>query len=123
MLKQELIKYLNGNTLIGIKGGRDRERFTDIWMVNIDDRFFSRSWNRNTKSWFIELVKQGNGQIQFGSKTVNVKGQKVDEGDKIQNKINAAYLIKYNQPENIVYSEGITKPEYSKYTLEFILLE
>lgn len=118
-----LIKYLNENSHIGIKGGREREKFTDIWMVHIGDRFFSRSWDKSAKSWFTEFVEQGVGQIQFGQNIVNVKGHKVDEDDSIHAKINSAYLAKYNKPQNLKYSEGITRPEYAGYTMEFFLME
>lgn len=121
MYKKELVKYLNENTLVEIKGGTKREKFTEIWMVNVENRIFSRSWNKNDKSWFSDFKNLGVGQIKFGGNIVNVKGIKVDMDDEINDKINLAYLKKYIQPENIKYAEGITQPEYCDYTMEFIL--
>ena len=40
--------YLKNHTLIGIKGGRERDSFLNIWMVEVDGRYFSRSWNKNS---------------------------------------------------------------------------
>ena len=121
MGKKELIKYLNENTLVEIKSGIEREKFTEIWMVHVEDRIFSRSWNKSDKSWFTEFKNQGVGQIKCGENIVRVKGIQVDKNDVINDKINDTYLKKYMQPENIKYAVGITQSEYSGYTMEFIL--
>lgn len=111
--------YLNRNTLIGIKGGRERETFLNIWMVQVDHRYFSRSWNKSSNSWFTDFIKTGLGQIKYGEEVVNVYGKKVFADDPIQESINKAYLKKYDQQENLFYSQGITQPEYAHYTMEF----
>lgn len=123
MNKNELIKYLNANTLVEIMGGIEREKFTEIWMVNVEDRIFARSWNRSDKSWFTEFKKSGSGKIKFGKNIVNVKGIKIDKDDEINHRIDNAYLEKYIQPENIKYAKGITQPEYADFTMEFLLEE
>ena len=92
-------------------------------MVNVEDRIFARSWNRSEKSWFNDFKRSGIGQIKFGGNIVNVKGIKIDKDDKINHKIDWAYLEKYIQPENIEYSKGITQLEYADYTMEFLLEE
>jgi len=119
MSNKELIEYLNKNTLIEIKGGLEREKFIKIWMVNVDDRIFARSWNKSKKSWFTEFQKVGVGQVKFGEKILNVFGKKTQKDDGINEKIDEAYLRKYRQPENIDYAKGITQPEYADYTMEF----
>lgn len=121
MFNNEFYEYLNNNTLMGIKCGTDRARFTDIWMVNVGNRVFARSWNKSTKSWFTEFINTKKGQIKFGNETVNVIGIKLDKYDPIQFKIDQAYLNKYDQPYNIEYAKGISQPEYSDYTMEFIV--
>ena len=118
---REIINYLKANTLVGIKGGIERDKFTEIWMVNVGDRIFSRSWNRSDKSWFTEIKNTGIAQIKFGESIINVKGFKINLNDDINHKIDRAYLEKYIQPENIEYAKGITQPEYCDYTMEFIL--
>ena len=115
----ELSEYLKNNTLIGIKGGREREKFLNIWMVQVGDRFFSRSWNKSNKSWFTEFVATGLGQVKYGENVLNVKGTQLPANDPLQQQIDLAYLQKYDQPENISYSRGISQPEYHNYTMEF----
>ena len=119
MSNKELIEYLNKNTLIEIKGGLEREKFIKIWMVNVGDRIFARSWNKSKKSWFTEFQKVGVGQIKFGENILTVFGKKTQKDDEINAKIDEAYLRKYRQPENIGYAYGITQPEYADYTMEF----
>ncbi|WP_324721303.1 DUF2255 family protein [Salinimicrobium sp. HB62] len=93
--------YLHQNTLIGIKGGRERGNFLNIWMVEVDGRYFSRSWNKSTRSWFTEFLRSGEGQIKYGENVLDVLGQQLFPNDPVQEKINLAYLQKYDQPENI----------------------
>ena len=117
----EFIAYTQKNSLVGIKAGRTRETFLNIWIVEVDNRFFSRSWNKSDKSWFTEFLRTGVGQIRYGDSVIDVKGKQLPPGDKMQEKIDSAYRTKYNQPENIFYSEGISQPEYAHYTLEFFI--
>lgn len=123
MFDKDLYEYLNTHTRIEIKGGLDRPTFLPIWMVNVNGRLFSRSWNKSDRSWFTEFIATGRGQIKYGDKIINVVGYKIDSNDEINKKIDAAYLQKYTKPENIPYAKGITQPEYANYTMEFKLEE
>ncbi len=116
---KELYEYLSTHTLIEVKGGKVRETFLEIWMVEVDGRLFSRSWNKSEKSWFTEFEKTGVGQIKFGDQIIDVSGRKVSSMDSIHVHINEAYLAKYDQKENRPYAEGITQEPYKNYTLEF----
>lgn len=115
--------YLKENTLIGIKGGKTRESFLNIWMVEVNRRVFARSWNKSERSWFTEFLNSKEGQIKFGERVVNVTGKKLINEPELIESINKAYLKKYNQTENLFYAKGITKPEYEEYTMEFFYLE
>jgi hypothetical protein len=39
----EFYKYLEENALVEIKSGENRTKFTEIWMVIVDERVFARS--------------------------------------------------------------------------------
>lgn len=120
---KDFYEFIRENTLVEIKGGRERESFLKIWMVQVGDRFFSRSWNKSARSWFTEFQSTAIGQIKYGNTIINVRGKKLSPVDSIQQKIDAAYLKKYNQSHNKEYSLGITKPEYRNYTMEFFIDE
>ena len=111
--------YLKENTLIEIKGGTNRESFLQIWMVQVNHRVFARSWNKSKRSWFTAFVQEGEGEIKYGNKILKVKGKQLLDEPEMTLQINERYLQKYNQPENIYYSQGITQPEYENFTMEF----
>lgn len=92
-------------------------------MVEVDHRIFARSWNKSHKSWFTEFLTSGCGQIKYGQNIINVKGEKLDKGDKLNLLIDKAYLNKYHQTENLTYAKGISQPEYADYTMEFLFDE
>ena len=45
----DFYEYLKNNTLIEIKGGIEREKFIQIWMVEVNNRIFARSWKKSEK--------------------------------------------------------------------------
>lgn len=112
---------LQEDTLLKVKGGAQRERFLEIWMVAVGDRVFARSWSKSKRSWFTAFLEEGIGAVAYRNKEIQVKGEKVAPNDPIQADINKAYLLKYTQEQNKYYAEGITQDEYLDYTLEFIL--
>lgn len=119
MFPKEFHTYLANNTLIEVKGGRERPTFLPIWMVEVENRIFARSWNKSEKSWFTEFQKTGVGEIKYGEKIINVKGGKIHPEDPINQKVSEAYILKYDQPQNLKYSKGISQPEYFDFTMEF----
>jgi len=119
MFPKDFYTYLANNTLIEIKGGITRPTFLQIWIVAVEKRIFARSWNKSEKSWFTEFQKTGIGEIKYGNKVLKVNGEKVSSENLINLNISEAYINKYDQPENIEYSKGISQPEYFDYTMEF----
>ncbi|MCH4824643.1 DUF2255 family protein [Gramella lutea] len=119
MFPKTFHKYLANNTLVEIKGGITRSTFLKIWMVEVDQRIFARSWNKSERSWFTEFQKTGIGEIKFGNKVIRVNGQKIDPSNPINEKISEAYIKKYYQPENLKYAKGIAQAEYFDHTMEF----
>lgn len=122
MFPKDFHTYLRNNTLVEIKGGLSRSTFLKIWMVEVENRIFARSWNKSERSWFTEFQKTGLGEIKYGDSVLKVHGEKLDRDNPINLNISKAYLQKYDQPENIEYSRGISQPEYFDYTMEFSLL-
>ena len=120
---ENFYSYLRSNTLVGIKGGIERESFLEIWMVEVNNRVFARSWNKSPRSWFTEFIKTGKGQVKYGNDILIVEGNKLDAKDDMHKLINQAYLEKYNQKENVKYAKGITQPEYANFTLELFYVE
>ena len=116
----EFLQFLDENTLVEIKSGNHRTKFTEIWMIRIGKRVFARSWNKNVKGWMNDFLINNGGQIKYGEKVLNVTVKKIDKTDKINEDISKAYLNKYTQEYNIDYAKGISQIEYFDFTLEFI---
>jgi len=118
---EDFYSHLQVHNYTEIKGGIERNSFLEIWVVTVNERVFARSWNKSARSWFTAFLETGVGQLKYGDKVINVKGKKLEASAPIQEEINKAYIKRYNQKENIFYSEGITRPEYLEYTMEFFI--
>jgi len=117
----EFLQFLDDNTLVEIKSGNHRTKFTEIWMIRIGKRVFARSWNKNVNGWMNDFLINNGGQIKYGEKVLNVTVKKIDKADKINEDISKAYLNKYTQEYNIDYAKEISQIEYFDFTLEFII--
>ena len=116
----EFLQFLDENTLVEIKSGHHRTKFTEIWMIRIGKRVFARSWNKNVKGWMNDFLINNGGQIKYGEKVLNVTVKKIDKTDKINEDISNAYLNKYTQEYNIEYAKRISQIDYFDFTIEFI---
>ncbi|ALI99036.1 DUF2255 family protein [Rufibacter tibetensis] len=119
-LPQDFIKYLGTQTLAGIKGGKDRDTFLDIWMVEVAGRVFARSWGKSNRSWFTAFLEQGVGELKYDDNVIAVTGKPLKDSQ-MNLLIDKAYQEKYTQEHNLIYVKGITQPEYHEYTMEFFL--
>jgi hypothetical protein len=113
-------QHLEDHTLTGIKAGKDRTTFLNIWMVNVEGRVFARSWGKSNRSWFTTLLDEKTGQIKYGDKVLNIRAKPCKDA-LMNTKIDHAYRTRYTTPENLPYAIGITQPEYADYTMEFLL--
>lgn len=116
---EDFYTHLVQHTLTGIKGGKDRTTFLNIWMVNVEGRIFARSWGKSERSWFTAMQQQKEGQIKYGDTVIDVHGE-VCKDPQVNEKVDAAYRARYNTPENTPYAIAITQPGYADYTMEFL---
>ena len=116
----EFLQFLDENTLVEIKSGNHRTKFTEIWMIRFGKRVFARSWNKNVNGWMNDFLINNGGQIKYGEKVLNVTVKKIDKTDKINEDISNAYLNKYTQEYNIEYAKRISQIDYFDITIEFI---
>lgn len=123
-MKQTLaIDFIRNNNLTGIKAGFERPDFLNIWMVIVDNRIFARSWGFAEKSWYNSFLHNPAGELNCGGQVFTIKAVIPNDLDKLTEKINAAYLEKYNSGANSVYAQGIVTEEHVRKTMEFIVTE
>lgn len=117
------IAYINNNSKAGIKAGADRKDFLDIWMVVVDDRIFARSWGFAERSWYNTFLQNPKGAIKCDDMIFSIEAFIPKDNKVITEKINNAYLAKYNSPHNIEYAKGIIEKKHVEKTMEFFIIE
>lgn len=122
-MKDLAIEYIRNNNLIGLKAGESRTTFLEIWMVIVDNRIFARSWGFSEKSWYNTFLSVNNGEIKCGKNIYKIKAEIPIDKDKISEKINIAYINKYNSGYNAKYAQEIVKQNHIDKTMEFIIVE
>lgn len=115
------LKCISETQITSIRAGKDREKFTGIWMVVVKDRVFGRSYYGAERSWFTGFLNEGKGEIKCGKEIVPVKGLKPADLKTITAAINKAYEKKYLvKAYNKKWVDGLCEPERVARTMEFI---
>ena len=122
MFESNFYRFLEQNTLIEIRSGRDRIDFTPIWAVEVSGRVFARSWSKTKNGWYAAFLENVKGEIRYGEEIIRVITRKIAKDDSIHNAVDQSYLEKYTQPYNLAYARDIVKPDFYDYTIEFIEL-
>ena len=118
-----IIEAMQNTSLIEVKAGKERTRFTEIWIVNVGERLFARSWNLSEESWYTAFETEGKGELKIGEQIFKVKGFKPSDILSMHPRINNAYLLRYDEGENSFYARGIIQPKYYERTMEFELAD
>ncbi len=116
------LKCLNETQITSIRAGKDRSKFTGIWMVEVHGRIFGRSYNLSERSWYNSLLSGDSGDIKCAKEIVPVKGLKPADIDTITKAINKAYEKKYlaKGVYNKKWVDGLCELERVDRTMEFI---
>ncbi|HEY6975736.1 MAG TPA: DUF2255 family protein [Chitinophagaceae bacterium] len=106
--------------ITSLRAGKDREKFTGIWMVVIDDRIFGRSYYGAERSWYTAFLKNKEGDIKCGKEIIPVKGVKPADINTITEAINKAYEKKYLiKTYNKKWVDGLCEQGRVERTMEF----
>ena len=118
---KDFLKCIDQTQITSVRAGEGREKFTGIWMVNIEDRIIGRSYYGAERSWYTALLKGVLGDIKCGKEIVSVKGVKPKDINKINRAILKAYEKKYLiKAYNKKWVDGFAEPERVARTMEFI---
>src|SRR4030095_12183065 len=118
-----LLKCISETQITSVRAGKDRTKFTGIWMVEVDSRVFGRSYYGAERSWYTALLKGDKGDIKCGNEIIPVKGLKPSDLNSINKAINLAYEKKYLvKAYNKKWVDGLAEPERVARTMEFIPL-
>ena len=115
------LKCITETQITSVRAGKDREKFTGIWMVAVKDRIFGRSYKLSERSWYTALLGGDNGDIKCGKEILPVKGLKPADINTITKAINKAYEKKYLvKAYNKKWVDGLREPERVARTMEFV---
>jgi hypothetical protein len=115
------LKSIQETQITSLRAGKDREKFTGIWMVVVEDRIFGRSYTLSERSWYTTLLTGETGAIKCGKEIIPVKGAKPKDIKSITKAINKAYEKKYLvKAYNKKWVDGLCEPERVARTMEFI---
>jgi len=115
------LKCIRETQVSSVRVGKDRTRFTGIWMVEIGGRIFGCSYYGAERSWYTAFLDGNDGDIKCGKEVVPVKGVKPADINNITEAINTAYEKKYLVREsNKKWIEGFREPERVARIMEFI---
>ena len=94
-ISKSFLNCINETQITSVRAGKEREKFTGIWMVEIDGRIFARSYNLSERSWYTALLNGDNGDIKCGKEIIPVRGLNPPDINTITEAINKAYEKKY----------------------------
>ena len=117
------LKCLRETEINSVCVGKDRTKFTGIWMVEVEGRIFARSYYGAERSWYTAFLDGNHGTIKCKEVIINVRGEKPIDADIITEAINKAYEEKYAvKNHNKKWVNGLIEPERVARTMEFIPL-
>ena len=115
------LKCINETQITSMRAGKDRTKFTGIWMVVVKGRIFGRSYYGAGRSWYTAFLEGNEGDIKCGKEIIPVKGVKPTDVNTITAAINKAYEKKYlAKAYNKKWVDGLCEPERIARTMEFI---
>ncbi len=121
---QNIFESIRETQINHVRVGKDRTKFTGIWMVEVEGRIFARSYYGADRSWYTAFLNGDEGSIKCGKDIVDVKGEKPTDINTITEAINKAYEKKYLvKAYNKKWVDGLNGPERVARTMEFIPLQ
>ena len=110
---------LETTKILGVRAGKAPHRFVAVWVVLVGARAFVRSWSDQPGGWYRAFVAEPLGVIQAGEREVRVRTRKT-RGERLLDRIDAAYAAKYVTPGARKYVRGFRAPRRRATTLELL---
>jgi hypothetical protein len=115
------LNCINETQITSLRAGKGREKFTGIWMVEVNGRIFGRSYSLSERSWYTTFLNGEPGELKCGKEIIPIKGVKPPDIKIITAAINKAYEKKYLvKAYNKKWVDGLCEPERIARTMEFI---
>ena len=119
-LSRPVIAAADEAGILGIRAGaKSDHRFIGVWPIVVDGRLFARSWTSTRGGWYQTFLEDPLGVIQVGDRQLRIRAIGV-KGERIRDKIDAAYGEKYDTKASQKYVRGFRTPRRRDTTIEFV---
>lgn len=103
---------------IRIRCGEDH-RYTEVWVVVVEERAFIRSWNLEPSGWFRSFEKEPEGSLELAGREIAIRGV-VTRDEHLLRGVTEAYADKYSAPESEHWVVGLAEPWRVRATLQLV---
>ena len=114
----DVLDELRGAKIFGVRAGGEH-RFTGVWGVVVEGRFFVRSWNDKPTGWFQAFRREPSGTLQVGGRELPVRGR-VARSARLRAAVTEALGRKYDTKASRKWVEGFAEPARELTTLELV---
>jgi hypothetical protein len=119
-LSRPVVAAIDAAGIMGIRAGaRSDHKFIGVWPVVVDGRVFARSWTLTRGGWYHTFIEDPLGTIQVGDREIRVRARRAT-GERIRDKVEAAYAEKYDTKASQKYVRGFRTPRRRDTTTEFV---
>jgi len=114
----DVLEALRDAKIFGVRAGAGH-RYTGVWGVVVEGRFFVRSWNDKPTGWFRAFRREPSGSLQVGALELPVRGR-LARSARLRREVTAALGRKYDTKASRKWVEGFAEPERELTTLELV---
>ena len=114
----DVLEALESAKIFGVRAG-DGHRFTGVWGVVVEGRFFVRSWNDKPNGWFQAFRREPSGTLQVGGLELPVRGR-LTRSARLRAAVTEALGRKYDTKASRKWVEGFAEPARELTTLELV---
>ncbi len=114
----KLLAAIDNSKLIRIRAGNEH-KFIGIWAVVVQDRVFVRSWSFKPRSWYRTFLEDPQGAIIIDDKEIPLRARQI-KSEALKDKIDKAYLEKYNTPGWLKYAVDLGRKKSRDSTTELV---
>jgi hypothetical protein len=114
----DVLEALRDAKIFGVRAGAGH-RYTGVWGVVVEGRFFVRSWNDKPTGWFRAFRREPSGSLQVGALELPVRGR-LTRSARLRREVTAALGRKYDTKASRKWVEGFAEPARELTTLELV---
>ena len=115
----DVVAAVRDGKYFGIRAGTQPHRFIGIWAVVVEGRVFVRSWSQKPRSWWRTFLVEPRGFFQAAGREIPVRALQT-RGERLRDKVDAAYLEKYKTPGSITYARDLGRARSRATTTELV---